>query len=273
MRGSQVADNLQAHPPARGTHPDDETSYHPNQQDWRFEGHHGWHPNQDAALYRFQREGFGVLTYTPGPLRWRGQVVLNREDVYVFQTTARTRIMIANPLHRPITDWLNMPLTCASVIEGGRMEQIQRDDARITNEDFQDRQPARSGDRPLPGLSALGNRKRRFRENNGLASWEKREGTLRITNLIRDHLGEEQLANNTTRGFDRLSQQELQDIRDNNARSGYFKSRAGKKALTDGEKRRRAQEKQAKSKKRKRDESDEEDVGGDGDGPDIDEQQ
>ena len=152
------------------------------------------------------------------------------------------------------------------------MEHIQRDDARITNEDFQDRQPARSGNRPLPGLSAMGNRKRRFRENNGLASWEVREGTKRITDLIRGHLSEEQLANNTTRGFDRLPQQELQNIRDNNARSGYFKSRAGKKALTDDEKRRRAQEKQAKSKKRKRDESDEEDVGDDDDGPDNNEQ-
>lgn len=152
------------------------------------------------------------------------------------------------------------------------MEHIQRDDARITNEDFQDRQPARSGNRPLPGLSAMGNRKRRFRENNGLASWEVREGTKRITDLIRGHLSEEQLANNTTRGFDRLPQQELQNIRDNNARSGYFKSRAGKKALTDDEKRRRAQEKQAKSKKRKRDESDEEDIGDDDDGPDNNEQ-
>jgi len=157
-------------------------------------------------------------------------------------------------------------------MEGGRMEHIQRDDARITNEDFQDRQPARSGNRPLPGLSAMGNRKRRFRENNGLASWEVREGTKRITDLIRGHLSEEQLANNTTRGFDRLPQQELQNIRDNNARSGYFKSRAGKKALTDDEKRRRAQEKQAKSKKRKRDESDEEDIGDDDDGPDNNEQ-
>lgn len=152
------------------------------------------------------------------------------------------------------------------------MEHIQRDDARITNEDFQDRQPARSGNRPLPGLSAMGNRKRRFRENNGLASWEVREGTKRITDLIRCHLSEEQMANNTTRGFDRLPQQELQNIRDNNARSGYFKSRAGKKALTDDEKRRRAQEKQAKSKKRKRDESDEEDVGDDDDRPDNNEQ-
>jgi hypothetical protein len=213
-----------------------------------------------------------VLTYNPGPLRWRGRVVLNRENVYVFRITAQTQSRIANPLHRPITDWRNIPLTCASVMEGGRMEHIQRDDARITNEDFQDRQPARSGNRPPPGLSAMGNRKRRFRENNGLASWEVREGTKRITDLIRGHLSEEQLANNTTRGFDRLPQHELQNIRDNNARSGYFKSRAGKKALTDDEKRRRAQEKQAKSKKRKRDESDEEDVGDDDDGPDNNEQ-
>lgn len=165
-----------------------------------------------------------------------------------------------------------MPLTCASVIEGGRMEQIQRDDARITNEDFQDRQPARSGNRPLPGLSAMGNRKRRFRENNGLASWEKREGTKRITDIIRSHLSDEQQANNTTRGFDRLSQQELQDIKDDNARSGYFKTRAGTKALTDDEKRRRAQEEQAKSRKRKREESDDQDVGDDGEWPDNDEQ-
>lgn len=177
---------------------------------------------------------------------------------------------MANLIQRPITDWRNIPLTCASVIEGGRMEQIQREDGRITNEDFQDRQPARSGNRPLPGLSAMGNRKRRFRENNGLASWEIREGTKRITDLIRGHLSDEQLADNTTRGFDRLTQAELQGVKDANAKSGYFKSRAGKKALPDEEKQRRAQEKQAKSRKRKRDDSDEDSVGDYGDGPDND---
>lgn len=147
------------------------------------------------------------------------------------------------------------------------MELMQREDERISNQDFRDRQPARSGDRPLPGLSAMGNRKRRFRESNGLASWDVREGTGRITGLIRSHLSEQQLVNNTTRGFDGLTQAELQGVKDENARSGYFKSRAGKKALTDKEKRRRTREKQAKSGKRKRYESDEDDVDEDGDGP------
>ncbi len=152
------------------------------------------------------------------------------------------------------------------------MEQIQREDERINNQDFRDRQPARSGNRPLPGLSALGNRKRRFRESNGLASWDVREGTGKITKLIRGHLSEQQVANNTTRGFNGLTQAELQGIKDKNARSGYFNNRAGNKALTDEEKRRRTQEKQARSRKRKRDESDEEDFDEDGDGPGNEEQ-
>ena len=109
------------------------------------------------------------------------------------------------------------------------MEEIQREDERIANHDFRDRQPSMSGDQPLQHLSALGNRKRRFREDNGLASWDRREGTDRITDLIRSHLNADQRRNNTTRGFDGLTREEFNMIKLDNKRTGKYLSRAGNK--------------------------------------------
>ena len=156
------------------------------------------------------------------------------------------------------------------MIEGGRMEEIQREDERIAIHDFQDRQPSRSGDKPLQRLSALGNRKVRFREANGLASWDHREGTERITELIRSHLSEEQRQENTTRGFDGLTKEEFRAIRDENRRSGHFNTRGRKKMVTNktesattGSDRRKTEE-GSRKRKRKRDEPNQDDsFGGD----------
>lgn len=117
------------------------------------------------------------------------------------------------------------------------MEQIQREDERITNADFRDRMPKHSEHSPLPGLSALGNRKRRFREANGLASWDRRDSTNAFTEAIRSHLSPSQLRRNTTIGFQGLTTKELDAIRAKHTESGKFKSRAGKKSLDDVERR------------------------------------
>ena len=157
-----------------------------------------------------------------------------------------------------------MPLTCSSMIEGGRMEEIQREDERIAIHDFQDRQPSRSGDKPLQRLSALGNRKVRFREANGLASWDHREGTKRITKMIRSHLSKEQRKQNSTRGFDGLTKEEFRAIRDENRRSGHFNTRGRKKmaankteSATTGDSRKT--EEGSRKRKRKGDEASQDD--------------
>ena len=58
------------------------TAYHPQQREWFYLGPHNWHhPTMDKWLYRFQRGDLPFRQEPVGVLRWRGQVVLNRQDM------------------------------------------------------------------------------------------------------------------------------------------------------------------------------------------------
>lgn len=122
-----------------------------------------------------------------------------------------------------ITDWRDLPLTLSSLIEGGRMENIQRLDSRITVQDFQDRMPATK-------RSALTNRMGRFRMNNGLASWNCRDRSDSYKKVMLTHLDASQLRQNTTRGYDGLTAAEKKKIEEDNKASGKYNARAGKNA-------------------------------------------
>lgn len=124
-----------------------------------------------------------------------------------------------------------MPLTVSSSIEGGRIENIQRVDSRIAIEDFQDRMPSMVSGKPVQGRSAFTNRTMRYRLENGLASWQPRDGSLVIKNIMLRHLTRQQLIHNTTKGYRGLTDAEKAEIRNDNERSGRYASRAGKKAL------------------------------------------
>ena len=124
-----------------------------------------------------------------------------------------------------------MPLTISSSIEGGRIENIQRTDGRIAIEDFQDRMIGMVSGKPVQGRSAFTNRTMRYRLENGLASWSPRDGSLVIKKIMLRHLTPYQLDNNSTKGYAGLTDAERAEIRNNNERTGRYKSRAGKKAL------------------------------------------
>ena len=124
-----------------------------------------------------------------------------------------------------------MPLTISSSIEGGRIENIQRTDGRIAIEDFQDRMIDMVSGKPVQGRSAFTNRTMRYRLENGLASWSPRDGSLVIKKIMLRHLTPYQLDNNSTKGYAGLTDAERAEIRNNNERTGRYKSRAGKKAL------------------------------------------
>ena len=124
-----------------------------------------------------------------------------------------------------------MPLTISSSIEGGRIENIQRTDGRIAIEDFQDRMIGMVAGKPVQGRSAFTNRTMRYRLDNGLSSWQPRDGSLVIKKIMLRHLTPFQLDNNTTKGYAGLTDAERAEIRNNNERTGRYKSRAGKKAL------------------------------------------
>lgn len=53
-------------------------------------------------------------------------------------------------------------------------------------------------DIPTEVASALGNHRSRFRESNGLASWDARDGSKGYTEAIRGKLSQEQRDKNTT---------------------------------------------------------------------------
>ena len=124
-----------------------------------------------------------------------------------------------------------MPITISSSIEGGRIENIQRIDSRIAIEDMMDRMPSSVSGKSLQGRSAFTNRTMRYRLENGLATWQGRDGSLVIKNIMLRHLSQYQLQNNTTRGYGGLTDEERAEIKNNNERTGRYKSRAGKKAL------------------------------------------
>ncbi|KAL8796498.1 MAG: hypothetical protein Q9195_001172 [Heterodermia aff. obscurata] len=214
--------------PRAGDGDHNRTSYLEAHRHWYCEGRHNWHHQTlDPIFYRFQRGDRPFRVDAVGPLRWRGYVVLNSNN-------------------EVITGWPDMPLTLSQKIEGWRMEAITRLDERISAEDFRDRMPRRKTrgreEKAPQGASALGNHRSRFREENGLASWDARDGTSGYTEAIRSRLTAEQRANNTTQGFDRLSDDTIKNVRDQNRKNakGSYAKRAGHKALTEQERAARA---------------------------------
>ena len=67
--------------PAMGIElPHDRTSYLESQREWYCGGRpHDWHPSLDL-LYQFQRGKRPLRSDSVGPLRWRGNVVLNNRN-------------------------------------------------------------------------------------------------------------------------------------------------------------------------------------------------
>ena len=70
--------------PAGGPADVDSTSYLPAHREWFCNKPHDWHhPTMDDYLYRFQRGDLAERTDGGGPLRWRGSVVLNNDNLSV----------------------------------------------------------------------------------------------------------------------------------------------------------------------------------------------
>ena len=99
----------------------------------------------------------------------------------------------------------DLPLTLSSEIEGWLLEAYYRLDSRIGRMDIRARMPRQirlsSGKaKDLFGLSALGNKRWRFRTVNGLASWEDRAGTAANKDNLKQRMPQRAVEANTTRG-------------------------------------------------------------------------
>ena len=60
------------------------TAFLASQRQWYYTRPHDWHhPTMDAMLYRYRRGDHPLRTDPVGPLRFRGHVVLNRDNQQV----------------------------------------------------------------------------------------------------------------------------------------------------------------------------------------------
>ena len=202
------------HPRERGKAPDDVTSYLLSQK--------GWGPNRDQnwpdILHRLERRGLPVADYHVGNLYYNGRLVLDLDN-------------------NPILDYVDLPSTLSTEFSGGYMEAITRLDPRIGHKDFRARMPrtrriGRDGQtvRPSYSLSTIGMRMTRFRQEQGLISWTKREGSESIRDFLISSLPQENIEANSTRGVLPPSLVAQADSRSKN--KGKHAARAGGRALS-----------------------------------------
>ncbi len=196
------ADQISDHPPARGRHALDITSFHADHQTWGEA-----RENRPGILFEFQMRR-PMPNYELGHVIDNGRVVLG-------------------PDGRPIRAFVNIPCLCSSQMEGFRMEAISREDGRITIADFQARM---MGDN-LPRSNALSMRKTRFRKIGRCLAWDGRDGTVSFENRLRDDMTDQMIQNNSTQQLPDLTSAEVRWLELQSV--GTVPARGGQRALPD----------------------------------------
>lgn len=174
-------------------------------------------------LFRLECKNYPVPEYKPDIWFDRGRVVLDMDN-------------------NPIKMWANIPLTLASNADPWLLENIRREDRRITQKDLRARMPLRILDKkgkskPLGTLSALGMQMTRFRMSAGCPAWTEREGSDTIRDYVKGLLSDEGLAANSTEELTGLSAWQQAECRKPN--KGLYPERAGDRALSTNERKRR----------------------------------
>ena len=212
-------------PRAKGQDALDITTFLQLWKHWRSSRNDGWVGTQADVLYRFDRKGYPVPSYTPGYLIHEGLIVLDLDD-------------------NPVKDWQELPLCLSSQLEGFDIETVRRINPNITLQDFRARMPKETlmGPRkdivrPLAGLTALGNRTTRFRERNACPSWIDRTASDHLRHRVWDMMSEEQRRENTTKGLPMLSELDVAELKKKTR--GKFLERAGGRALSTEEREKR----------------------------------
>lgn len=214
---------IAVYPRARGAHPLDITSFSPDQVSWGPERIH-WATMPHKLLFRFECKNFPVPDYDVGIMMHQGRVVLDSENC-------------------PVKDYHDIPKTLSSNTDAYLIENISRLDTRIARSDFLARMPktreTRKGPKPLGGLSFIGQRLRRFRVKNAIVSWKGREDSSQFKEYVEGLLSEEALRNNSTEELGCLSKLQQEEVF--MLLRGKHLSRAGKNALTQEERKKRAE--------------------------------
>lgn len=197
------------------------TSYLPSQKGWGPDRNQNW----PGILHRLERRGLSVADYHVGNLYYNGRLVLDLDN-------------------NPILDYVDLPATLSTEFSGEYMEAITRLDPRISHKDFRARMPetrriGRDGQtvRPSYSLSTIGMRMTRFRQEQGLISWTKREGSESIRDFLISNLPQENIEANSTRGVLPPSLVAQADSWSRN--KGKYAARAGGRALSQKERQER----------------------------------
>lgn len=210
-------------PRSRGHDQWDVTSYHVDQKTWGPSRIYDWPHMPGKLLFRLECKDYPVPEYQPEVWFDEGRVVLDGDN-------------------NPIKKWTNIPLTLASNADAWLMENIRREDTRITHKDFRARMPRRvhtknGSSKPLGGLSALGMRMTRFRMSAACPAWNEREGSDAMRAYVKGLLSAEGLAANSTEELSGLTLWQQAECRKPN--KGLYPERAGDRALSQEERKRR----------------------------------
>ena len=184
---------------ARGALENDVTSYLECQSDWSGERQH-WPRIRHDILNRHERNG------------WRDEYHGRRAQVWIH---VDGRIVIdhdRNPMYRHP----DLPDTLSSAIEGWYLEAVMRLDSRILRETIRARLP--DSRRPpksrkvetesMYALTAISNKRLRFRHNEGLVAWDSRAVSTEMNNYFRSFIPQASLDRNTNEGGRGLSKAE-----------------------------------------------------------------
>jgi len=210
---------------AMGNEQYDVTTYLGLWRHWRPNRKDGWQGVQAEVLYRFERDGYPIPNYTPEYLMDEGRIVLDLDN-------------------HPVKNWRELPLCLSSALEGSDIETVRRINPGITLIDIRARMPKHTltGPRkdkvtPLFGLTALGNRTVRFREKNVCPSWLERTGSDRLRDYVWSLMSQQQRNAKSTQGLGMLTELQLAEFKEQT--KGKFLERAGSRALTDEERKKR----------------------------------
>lgn len=206
------AENLRS----RGYGEWDVTSYHPDQRTWGPSRYDHWPFMPDKLLFRLECNGYPVPEYKPGLWYDQGRLVFDLDN-------------------NPVKKWKNIPLTLSSNADPWLLENIRREDTRITLKDLRARMPIQQLTRkdvlkPLGTLSSLGMQLTRFRLRAACPAWNEREGSNVIRDYIKALLSPKGLAANSTEELPGLSQWQQDESRKPN--KGLYPKRAGDRALS-----------------------------------------
>ena len=184
---------------ARGALENDVTSYLESQRDWSGERQH-WPRIRYNVLNRHERN------------EWRDDYHRQRAQVWIH-TDGR---MVIDHDRNPMYIHPDLPDTLSSAVEGWYLEAVMRLDSRILRETIRARLPdvrrppksKKADSERMYALTAISNKRLRFRHDEGLVTWDSRAVSTEMNNFFRSFIPQASLDRNSNEGGRTLSKAE-----------------------------------------------------------------